>query len=64
MQRGTVAWMKAWPANDKEATAGASGSVLEKEDSGVAVDIPGAPCREAIWILVDMIVKRCQEDVA
>ncbi len=56
--------MKAWPANDKEATAGASGSVLEKEDSGVAVDIPGAPCREAIWILVDMIVKRCQEDVA
>lgn len=56
--------MKAWPANDQESTAGANRSVLEKEESGVPVDIPGAPCREAISILVDMIVKHCQEDVA
>jgi hypothetical protein len=64
MQRGTVAWMKAWPANDESLAAGGSGPVAEKEVCGVLVDVPAVLCREAILVLVDMIVKRCREEAA
>ncbi len=64
MQRGMVAWMKAWPASDKAPTADGGGPIREREKSGVSVDVPGAPDREAISILVDMIMKHCREDAA
>jgi len=64
MQRGMVAWMKAWPANDESLAAGGSGPAAEKEVCGVLVDVRTVLCREAISILVDMVVKRCREEAA
>ena len=64
MQRGTAAWMKAWPANDEGLAASGSRPVAEKEVCGVLVDVPAGLCREAILVLVDMIVKRCREEAA
>jgi hypothetical protein len=63
MQRGMVAWMKAWPANDRTA-AEDDERIPEKEKNGVPLDIPDVPDREAISILVDMVMEHCREDVA
>jgi hypothetical protein len=59
-----VGWMKAWPANNESLAAGGSGPAAEKEVHGVLVHVPTVLCREAISVLVDMIVKRCREEAA
>ena len=40
MQRGTVAWMKAWPANDESLAAGGSGPVVDKEVAAILSMFP------------------------
>ena len=64
MQRGTVAWMKAWPASDEGSAVGGSRPAVEKEVSGMLVDVPAALSRKVILVLVDMLVKRCREEAA
>jgi hypothetical protein len=64
MQRGTVAWMKAWPASDVGSAVGGSRPVVEKEACDILADVPAALPREVILVLVDMLVKRCREQAA
>ena len=56
--------MKAWPATEESPAA--AGNVLAiKEGTPVStVEVPATLCREAILILVEMIVGQCQEDAA
>ncbi len=64
MQRGTVAWMKAWPASDEGFVMGGSRPIVEKEACDILVDVPAALPREVILVLVDMITKRRREEAA
>ncbi len=62
--RGTVAWMKAWPATEESPTAADNVPAIKEGTPVGMVEVPATLCREAILILVEMIVGQCQEDTA
>lgn len=57
--------MKAWPATEELPTAAADNVPVIQEEMPInMVKVPATLCREAVLILVEMIVRQCQEDAA